>query len=62
MRACSQPARAGGLIATALAGAVIAHGTDGLTDAFHVAAMVAAALALASGLTVFATLAGSKPG
>jgi EmrB/QacA subfamily drug resistance transporter len=49
-------ARTGGLIATALAGAVIAEAGPRLTGAFHGAAMVATLLAVAAGLTAWATL------
>lgn len=52
----SAVARTGGLIATALAGAVMAEAGTGLTSAFHVAAIVAAALAIGAGVTAFATL------
>ena len=54
-------ARTGGLVATALAGGVIAVSGPGLTDAFQTAALVAAALAILSGGIAFATLAGSRP-
>lgn len=54
----SAVARSGGLIATALAGAVIAETGGGLTDAFHAAAIVAAVLSVAAGATAFATLKG----
>ena len=49
-------ARTGGLIATALAGAVIAQSGPALTSAFHGAAWVAAGLAVTAGLTAFLTL------
>jgi EmrB/QacA subfamily drug resistance transporter len=49
-------ARAGGLIATALAGAVMAQSGPGLVTAFHGAALVGAGLAAASGLVAFLTL------
>ena len=42
-------ARIGGLLATALAGAVIAQSGMALVSAFHDAALIGAALALASG-------------
>ena len=58
----SAVARSGGLIATALLGAVLAMRAEALVDGFHVAAMVGAALALASALTAFAFLDGAKPG
>jgi EmrB/QacA subfamily drug resistance transporter len=49
-------ARTGGLIATALAGAVIALSGAALVSAFHVAALVGAGLASASALAAFLTL------
>jgi len=49
-------ARTGGLIATALAGAVMAQTGPALISAFHGAAWVAAGLAVAAGLTAFLTL------
>ena len=49
-------ARIGGLLATALAGAVIAQSGMALVSAFHDAALIGAALALASGAVAFATL------
>ena len=49
-------ARTGGLIATALAGAVIAQSGPALVGAFQGAALVGAGLAVAAGLTAFATL------
>lgn len=49
-------ARTGGLIATALAGAVISRAGAELMGAFHVAAVVAAVLAIAAGLAAFVTL------
>lgn len=49
-------ARTGGLVATALAGAVISVSGAGLTDAFHAAAIVAAVLAILAGAIAFATL------
>jgi len=48
--------RTGGLIATALSGAVIANQTSELLPAFHVAAAVGAVAALASGIVAFLTL------
>ena len=57
----SAVARGGGLIATALAGAVLAMSGPGLIEAFHVAAIVAAVLAIAAGVAAWATLEGSKP-
>ncbi|WP_420139759.1 MFS transporter [Sphingomonas sp.] len=54
-------ARTGGLIATALAGAVIAQSGTGLIAAFHAAALIGAGLAIAAGCVGFLTLpAGSK--
>jgi MFS family permease len=52
----SAVARIGGLIATALAGAVIAQSGSALTDAFRVAAVVAAVLAIVAGLVALLTL------
>jgi EmrB/QacA subfamily drug resistance transporter len=49
-------ARTGGLVATALAGAVIAESGAALTHAFHVAALIAAAFAVAAGVVAFVTL------
>jgi predicted MFS family arabinose efflux permease len=49
-------ARTGGLIATAIAGAVISSAGPGLITAFHGGALVGAALAAISGVTAFATL------
>jgi len=49
-------ARTGGLIATALCGAVIALSGTALVSAFHVAALVGATLAAASALAAFLTL------
>lgn len=49
-------ARTGGMIATALAGAVVAATAARLTAAFHQAALVAAVAAVAAGLIAFATL------
>ena len=51
-------ARTGGLIATALAGAVISQTGTQLRDSFHAAAMVAAILAVAAGIAAFVTLKG----
>ena len=53
-------ARTGGLIATALVGAVIGQTGAGLIDAFHIAAWIGAAMALAAGGAAAATL-GAKP-
>jgi len=50
-------ARTGGLIATALAGAVIAEASGNLFGSFQNAALIAAILAVASGFVAFATLA-----
>ena len=49
-------ARTGGLIATAIAGAVIAAAGEGLVNAFHIGALVGAAAAALSGATAFLTL------
>ena len=49
-------ARTGGLIATALAGAVMAQSGPRLIAAFHGAALVGAALAITAGLVAFLTL------
>jgi EmrB/QacA subfamily drug resistance transporter len=49
-------ARTGGLIATALAGAVIAEAGAALTEAFQAAAIIATTLAIAAGLVAFSTL------
>ncbi|TFI60051.1 MFS transporter [Sphingomonas parva] len=49
-------ARTGGLVATALAGAVIAQSGAALFGAFHIAAAIGATLAMAAGVTAFATL------
>ncbi|TPG21802.1 MFS transporter [Sphingomonas koreensis] len=49
-------ARTGGLIATALTGAVISRTGAGLVDAFHGAAWIGAGLALLSGAAAFFTL------
>lgn len=51
-------ARTGGLIATALVGAVMAEKGAALLAAFHAAALVAAALAVAAGVTAWLTLEG----
>lgn len=51
-------ARTGGLIATALVGAVMAEKGAALLGAFHAAALVAAALAVAAGVTAWMTLEG----
>jgi EmrB/QacA subfamily drug resistance transporter len=49
-------ARTGGLIATALAGAVIASEGPALISAFHTAALICAIFAIVSGLVALATL------
>ncbi len=49
-------ARTGGLIATALAGAVVAASVVQLTEAFHVAALLAAFSAVMAGIIAFVTL------
>ncbi|MES2444300.1 MAG: MFS transporter [Pseudomonadota bacterium] len=54
-------ARTGGLIATAIAGAVIASAGSALIAAFHFAALVGAATAVISGVAAFATLSAMKP-
>ncbi|MDO7844003.1 MFS transporter [Sphingomonas immobilis] len=54
-------ARTGGLIATALAGAVIAQSGAALTSAFQNAAIIAAVLAIAAGATAWLTLATPSP-
>jgi EmrB/QacA subfamily drug resistance transporter len=53
-------ARTGGLIATALAGAVLAEAGENLLGAFRAAALVGAALAVASGAAAFGTLGGRQ--
>lgn len=53
-------ARTGGLIATALSGAVLAEAGKNLLGAFHVSALIGAALAVASGVAAFATLSGRQ--
>jgi hypothetical protein len=55
-------ARTGGLIATALAGGVIAQNGPALIAAFQIAALIGAGLALGSGAAAFATLKGSERG
>ena len=52
----SAVARTGGLIATALVGAVIAQKGAALLGAFHAATLIGAALAAAAGVTAFLTL------
>ena len=52
----SAVARTGGLIATALAGGVLAQRGTALADSFHIAALVGAATAVIAGLAAFATL------
>ena len=56
----SAMARTGGLVATALAGAVIAVTGARLTTAFHSAAMVGAAASISAGLIAWATLPARK--
>jgi MFS family permease len=56
----SAVSRAGGLIVTALLGAVLSQRGDDLIAALHGAAMVGAVLALLSALTAFATLGGVR--
>jgi EmrB/QacA subfamily drug resistance transporter len=53
-------ARTGGLIATALSGAVIAQSGAGLLDSFHGAALIGAALAISSGGIAYLTLQGGS--
>lgn len=52
--------RTGGLIATALSGAVIANQVAQLLPAFHGAAICAAVLAFVAGITAFVTLSSSR--
>jgi EmrB/QacA subfamily drug resistance transporter len=52
----SMVSRSGGLIATALSGAVLVHSGTALVDSFHAAVWVGAAMSLAAGLTAYATL------
>ncbi|MEJ5979403.1 MFS transporter [Novosphingobium sp. PS1R-30] len=54
--------RTGGLIATALAGAVISQAGAQLVGAFQAAALVSAVFALAAGLTAFVTLGNEQRG
>ena len=54
----SAVARTGGLIATALVGAVIAQSGAALVGAFHIAALIGVALSIASGIAGFVTLGG----
>jgi EmrB/QacA subfamily drug resistance transporter len=49
-------ARTGGLIATALAGGVMARSGAALVTAFHIAALIGAVLAVAAGVAAFVTL------
>ena len=49
-------ARTGGLIATALGGAVVAASVVQLTEAFHTAALLAAFSAVTAGIIAFVTL------
>ena len=55
-------ARTGGLVATALAGAVIAASGADLVAAFHIAAWIGAGLALAAGASAFLALGRSRAG
>ena len=57
----SMVSRSGGLIATALSGAVLVHTGAALVDSFHAAVWIGAAMAVASGLTAFATLGPPRP-
>jgi hypothetical protein len=52
----SAVARTGGLIATALVGAVIAQSGMALVAAFHTAALIGVALSIASGIAGFVML------
>ena len=54
-------ARTGGLVATALAGAVIAQTGAALTSAFHAAATIGAVLAILAGVAAFLTLDAGTP-
>jgi EmrB/QacA subfamily drug resistance transporter len=56
----SAVSRAGGLIVTALLGAVLSQRGEALVAALHDAALVGVALALLSALTAFATLGGAR--
>ena len=58
----SAVARTGALIATALAGGVVAQAGSNLTVAFHAAALIAALLAAAAGVTAFLTIGAQRPG
>jgi len=58
----SAVSRAGGLIVTALLGAVLSQQGDALVAALHDAALVGAVLALLSAVTAFATLSGARAG
>ncbi|PXB00011.1 MFS transporter [Nostoc sp. 3335mG] len=57
----SAVARAGGLIATAVAGAVIASAGAALVSSFHIASLVGAATALLSGVAAYLTLSPGRP-
>jgi hypothetical protein len=57
----SAVSRAGGLIVVALLGAVLSHEGATLMKGLHDAALVGAALALASALIAFATLGRVRP-
>ena len=52
----SMVSRSGGLIATALSGAVLVRTGTALVDSFHQAVWIGAAMAIAAGITAFATL------
>nr|WP_295659458.1 MFS transporter [Polymorphobacter sp.] len=58
----SAVARTGGMVATALLGAALAAKGDALVAAFHMAAFVAAALALGAALAAFTLLEANRPG
>ena len=54
-------ARTGGLIATALCGAVMAQTGNGLVSTFHAATLIGAVLAAIAGVVVFFTVPGATP-
>jgi predicted MFS family arabinose efflux permease len=57
----SAVARTGGLIATALLGAVLAAKGEALVGAFHTTLLVAAVVSALAGLTAWLTVAGPEP-
>jgi len=57
----SAVARTGGLIATALLGAVLASQGDALVGAFHTALLIAAVVSVGAGLAAFLTVAPAEP-